>query len=104
MSLGQVACLISALSYIWLLHSLLLILFLLLLVLGLILLFWKSSFFLILVLLEVSLILTILGLLYFGSGPWFVLPLLTLGACESSLGLSLSVWYSRSSSVSEFSV
>jgi len=68
------------------------------------LLFWKSSFFLILVLLEVSLMLTILGLLFFGTGPWFVLPLLTLGACESSLGLSVSVWYSRSSCVSEFSV
>jgi len=79
-------------------------LFMLLLVLGLLLLFWKSSFFLILVLLEVSLILTILGLLNFGTGPWFVLPLLTLGACESSLGLSVSVWYSRSSRVSEYSV
>ena len=85
-------------------HSLQNILFLIFLVLGLIMLFWKSSFFLILVLLEVSLILTILGLLYFGSGPWFVLPLLTLGACESSLGLSVSVWYSRSSSVTEYSV
>jgi len=75
------------------------IIFLVFLVLGLILLFWKSSFFLILVLLEVSLILTILGLLFFGTGPWFVLPLLTLGACESSLGLSVSVWLSRSTGV-----
>lgn len=64
----------------------------------------KASFFLILVLFEVSLILSAYSLLVYGISAWFVLPLIGIGACESSTGLSLSVWLSRSNNVMHFTL
>jgi len=56
---------------------------------------FKSSLFHILVLLEVLLMVTIFVLMCSTVSTWWVLPLIGLGACESSLGLALSVWLSR---------
>jgi len=52
---------------------------------------FKSSFFHILILFEISLMLVVVCLLYTGLSPWFILPIFGIGACESSVGLSLSV-------------
>ena len=52
---------------------------------------FKTSFFHILILFEISLMLVVVCLLYTGLSPWFILPLFGIGACESSVGLSLSV-------------
>ena len=52
---------------------------------------FKSSFFHILILFEISLILVAVCLLLCGLSPWFVLPIFGIGACESSVGLSVSV-------------
>ena len=57
-----------------------------------------------LVLLEVSLLLVAILLLSMGTPSWFVLPLMGIGACESSLGLSIAVWLSRSFGIDRFSV
>ena len=65
---------------------------------------FKKSYFQCLVLLEVSLLTTCLGLLMNGVSPWFVLPLLGVGACESATGFSTAVWLSRHTSVSTFTV
>ena len=71
---------------------------------SLLLITFKTSYFLILVLFEVSLILTAYCLLAYGLSAWFVLPLIGVGACERATGLSLSVWLSRSYSVTQYSV
>jgi len=65
---------------------------------------FKVSYFLILVLFEVRLILAAYRLLAFGLSSWFILPLIGIGACESATGLSLSVWLSRSCDVTHFSL
>jgi len=67
-------------------------------------LFFKQSFLNTLIFVEVSLLLVILIILFFYLPPFIVLPLLGLGASESSTGLSLSVHHSRGSSVTEWSV
>jgi len=41
-------------------------------------------------------------LLVNGLSSWFILPLIGVGACEGAIGLSLSVWLSRTSHVSSF--
>lgn len=71
---------------------------------GLFFILFKTSFFLVLVLLEVSLLLVAILLLRNGLSPWFVLPLIGIGACESSLGLSIAVWLSRSYCIDRFSI
>ena len=65
---------------------------------------FKVSYFLILVLLEVSLILVAYRLLAYGLSSWFILPLIGIGACESATGLSLSVWLSRTTDVNQFAI
>ena len=52
---------------------------------------FKPSFFHILILIEISLMLGAVCLLFAGLSPWFVLPLFGIGACESSVGLSVAV-------------
>jgi len=65
---------------------------------------FKGSYFLILILLEVRLILVASLVLQAGLGSWFILPLLGIGACESTLGLATAVALSRTVSVSAWSV
>lgn len=65
---------------------------------------FKSSFFQILILFEVSLILTAVILLLRGLSPWFILPLFGIGACERAAGLSVAVWFSRTQCVSAISL
>ena len=71
---------------------------------SLLLITFKVSYFLILVLFEVSLILAAYRLLAYGLSAWFILPLIGIGACESATGLSLSVWLSRFSDVTCFTL
>jgi len=71
---------------------------------SLLLLTFKVSFFLILVLFEVRLILAAYRLLAYGLSAWFILPLIGIGARESATGLSLSVWISRSVNVNHFAI
>jgi len=81
-----------------------LILYTSLLSLGLICVLFKISFFLNLVLLEVSLLLILLGFCFFLPSIWFFIPIMAIGACESSAGLSLSILLSRTNGVLGFSV
>lgn len=67
-------------------------------------LFFKQSFLNTLIFVEVSLLLVIMLILFFFLPSFIVLPLLGLGATESSTGLSLSVHHSRGSSVTDWSV
>ena len=78
--------------------------FLFFLITSLFSLLFKTSYFLILILLEVLLILIALSLLKTGISAWWLLPLIGLGACERSLGLSISVWLSRSTTLSEYKI
>ena len=71
---------------------------------GLLFITFKVSYFLILVLFEVGLILGAYSLLAYGLSAWFILPLIGIGASESATGLSLSVWLSRSYNVTHFSI
>jgi len=71
---------------------------------SVLLIFFKGSYFLILVVLEVSLMLVATLVLQAGLGSWFILPLLGIGACESSLGLATAVALSRSVSISAYSI
>jgi len=36
--------------------------------------------------------------------PWFILPLIGVGACESATGFSTAVWLSRTTLVTRFSL
>ena len=74
------------------------------LIISLLSIIFKVSYFLILVIFEVSLILAAYGLLAYGLSAWFILPLIGIGACESATGLSLSVWLSRSSDVTSYAL
>lgn len=56
----------------------------------------KTNFFIQVILLEVRLILVCMYSLPYISFVWFFLPILGLGACEGSCGLSLAVHLSRS--------
>jgi len=65
---------------------------------------FKVSFFLILVLFEVRVILVAYRLLAYGLSAWFILPLIGIGARESATGLAMAVWISRSASVNTFAI
>ena len=65
---------------------------------------FKSSFFIILVLIEVVLLLLICHFLMFSLPIWVILPLLCLGASESSIGLAVSASLARCSSPASFSM
>lgn len=64
----------------------------------------RYRFFQILVLLEVSLLMLIYGIIKVGGPLFVVLLVFALGACESALGLSVSVTISRAVGTSSFSV
>jgi len=81
-------------------------LFMLILVLSfsLLIITFKASYFIILVLFEIRLMLAAYSLLVYCLPAWFILPLLGIGASEGATGLSLSVWLSRSMSVTQFTL
>ena len=69
---------------------------------ALILIFYKRSFFTILILLEVFFLVIVLTLLTSSFPLSFLLAFIGFGAAESSTGLSVAVHVSRSSSLSCF--
>ena len=77
---------------------------LLILSFAVLLILFKDSFFLILVLIEVVFMLVLCVLLMSSLPLWYILPLISLGASESALGLSTSVSLARVSSPSCFSL